>query len=154
MKDTTLCILVKEKEILLGLKKAKIGKGKYNGFGGHVEPGESIEQAALRELKEETRGVIAVEFEKVAEIEYSFDVKKEWDQRMHVYLVKKWDGHPVETEEMTCQWFSKDNIPYNLMWDNDKYWLPLVLAGKRIRGVVYHSEDKTLNQTIREVNKF
>jgi 8-oxo-dGTP pyrophosphatase MutT (NUDIX family) len=32
------------------LKKRGFGAGYYNGFGGKVEPGESIEQAAQREV--------------------------------------------------------------------------------------------------------
>ena len=40
--------------ILLGMKKRGFGTGKWNGFGGKVEAGESNEQAALRELKEES----------------------------------------------------------------------------------------------------
>lgn len=35
-------------EILLGLKKRGFGEGKWNGFGGKVEPGETIPQAAAR----------------------------------------------------------------------------------------------------------
>lgn len=34
--------------ILLGLKKRGFGKGKWNGFGGKVEPGETITQGAMR----------------------------------------------------------------------------------------------------------
>lgn len=34
--------------ILLGLKKRGFGVGKWNGFGGKVEPGETIPQAAAR----------------------------------------------------------------------------------------------------------
>lgn len=35
-------------DILLGLKKRGFGEGKWNGFGGKVEPGETIHQAAAR----------------------------------------------------------------------------------------------------------
>ncbi|CAN0505072.1 unnamed protein product, partial [Ectocarpus sp. 12 AP-2014] len=34
------------KEILLGMKKRGFGEGKWNGFGGKVESGESVEEAA------------------------------------------------------------------------------------------------------------
>ncbi|CAN0403706.1 unnamed protein product, partial [Ectocarpus sp. 8 AP-2014] len=40
-------------EILLGMKKRGFGEGKWNGFGGKVESGESVEEAAKRELMEE-----------------------------------------------------------------------------------------------------
>lgn len=41
------------KEVLLGMKKRGFGQGKWNGFGGKVEPGETVAAAALRELQEE-----------------------------------------------------------------------------------------------------
>ncbi|CAM9897292.1 unnamed protein product, partial [Ectocarpus fasciculatus] len=48
------------KEILLGMKKRGFGEGKWNGFGGKVESGESVDEAAKRELMEEA-GVTARE---------------------------------------------------------------------------------------------
>ena len=35
------------------MKKRGFGAGKWNGFGGKVEPGETIVEAAVREVKEE-----------------------------------------------------------------------------------------------------
>lgn len=59
-KDLTLVLVVDKGtdgapwRILLGLKKRGFGAGKWNGFGGKVEKGETIEAAALRELEEES----------------------------------------------------------------------------------------------------
>lgn len=45
-------LVCQEGRVLLGMKKRGFGMGKYNGFGGKVEPGESIEAAALvRQLR-------------------------------------------------------------------------------------------------------
>lgn len=44
----TLIIVRNEDEILLGFKKRGFGVGKWNGFGGKVETGESITDAAVR----------------------------------------------------------------------------------------------------------
>ena len=54
-KILTLVLLINEasQEILLGMKKRGFGVGKWNGFGGKVDPKESIYEGALRELKEE-----------------------------------------------------------------------------------------------------
>ncbi|KAG9121313.1 hypothetical protein FRC07_002763, partial [Ceratobasidium sp. 392] len=41
------------KKVLLGYKKRGFGKGMYNGFGGKVDPGETVLQAGVRELQEE-----------------------------------------------------------------------------------------------------
>ncbi len=44
----TLVFLVDDDRVLLGMKKRGFGAGKWNGFGGKVEPGETIEEAAIR----------------------------------------------------------------------------------------------------------
>ncbi len=44
----TLYFVLQPGRVLLGLKKRGFGAGKYNGFGGKVEAGESIVAAALR----------------------------------------------------------------------------------------------------------
>jgi 8-oxo-dGTP pyrophosphatase MutT (NUDIX family) len=49
---------VTDGEVLLGMKKRGFGVGKFNGFGGKVESGESVPDAAVRELREES-GLIA-----------------------------------------------------------------------------------------------
>ncbi|MBI5871556.1 8-oxo-dGTP diphosphatase [archaeon] len=136
MKDRTLCILIRQNKILLGMKKRGFGEGNLNGFGGKLNKGESIKQAALRELYEEI-GIKAKKenLKKVAEIEFVFPfaVQKEWNQLVHVFLVNEWNGRPKESEEMGVGWFDITSIPYERMWDDDKHWLPLILSGKTIK---------------------
>lgn len=33
---------------------------------------------------------------------------------------------------MKPSWFSLDDIPYDEMWDGDKYWLPRILDGEKV----------------------
>lgn len=44
----TLVLVVQPPRVLLGMKKRGFGAGLWNGFGGKVQPGESIEEAARR----------------------------------------------------------------------------------------------------------
>lgn len=44
----TLTMILKNDKILLGMKNRGMGKGKWNGFGGKVEPNETIDDAAKR----------------------------------------------------------------------------------------------------------
>ncbi len=136
MKSVTLCLLVKENKILLAMKKRGFGVGKWNNFGGKVKVGETIEVAASRELREEI-GVIAEpeKLEKVGNIQFYFKDKPEWNQHMHVFLVRNWEGEPQESEEMMMpKWYSQNEIPFDTMWADDKHWLPMVLAGKKVEG--------------------
>lgn len=48
MKKFTLVLVIKESQVLLGLKKRGLGEGKWNGFGGKVEDSETVIHAAAR----------------------------------------------------------------------------------------------------------
>ena len=54
MSERSLCFPIKNEIIYLGRKKRGFGKDKINGFGGKVDKEEPIEDAALRELYEES----------------------------------------------------------------------------------------------------
>ena len=151
MQDATLCLLVQEspsKEILLGMKKARFGANKYNGFGGKVEDGETIAEATVRETREEAGVDVRVEdLEQVGHLTFLFPYKPEWEQVVHVYMARRWQGTPQESEEMAPAWFAVDKIPYDQMWDDDIYWMPRVLAGERVRATfVYRADNETVER--------
>jgi 8-oxo-dGTP diphosphatase len=112
------------------MKKRGFGAGHWNGVGGKVDPGETIEQALVRECQEEIN-VTPVSFEKVALHNFVFPDDTP-DMQVHAYVSKEWQGEPTETEEMAPQWFKIRDIPYEQMWDDDIVWLPLVLQGKKL----------------------
>lgn len=154
MKPTTLCLLLKNNQILLAMKKRGFGAGKWNGVGGKVLEGESIELAAIREMKEEI-GVDSdvADLENVGSIKFYFSDNPEFDQHMHVFTLQNWQGEPSETEEMKPQWFGFSEIPYATMWIDDKFWLPKVLNGKKIDASFYFREGGKIleNQEVREI---
>ena len=129
-------------EICLAMKKRGFGIGKWNGIGGKVKNGETIKEAAIRELYEEI-GVNAniVDLDNVGNIKFYFNEKPDWNQQMHVYFINKWQGEPIESEEMAPKWYKKDQIPYEVMWVDDPYWLPKVLSGKKIEAEFYFNKD-------------
>jgi 8-oxo-dGTP pyrophosphatase MutT (NUDIX family) len=138
MPQATLCFLVRgdpPTEVLLGLKKVGFGSGKDNGFGGKVEASETVAEAAVRELREETGVEVAErDLKRVGHCTFRFPARPEWDQMVHVFLVREWEGSPQESQEMRPEWFGVKVIPYEAMWADDAHWLPGVLAGKRVRG--------------------
>ncbi len=135
MKQVSLCLLVnKNDEIVLAMKKRGFGMGKWNGVGGKFNPEKDrdILDTAIRETKEEI-GVNIKNLNKVAILNFRFPYKEEWDQDVHVFLVKDWEGEIKESDEMAPKWFKKNEIPFNFMWDDDKYWLPEVLKGNKLK---------------------
>ena len=112
--------------------------GKWNGVGGKVEDGETIEIAAARETGEEIGVTVeSAGMKNVGNTEFYFKDKPEWNQHMHIFLVKDWGGGPKESEEMMPKWYTHNEIPFDAMWPDDKHWLPTVLAGKKIEGKFY-----------------
>jgi 8-oxo-dGTP diphosphatase len=139
--------LIKDGKLLLGNKKRGFGVNKLNGFGGKINPGESIKEAAVRELYEEV-GLQAdsQDIKKVGELTFIFPSKEEWNQIVHVFLITSWKNFPKEYEEMTFEWLDTNNVPYNKMWDDDKYWMPFILDEKKIKANFIFNED---NETIK-----
>ena len=142
--ETTLCLLRKEGEILLAVKKRGFGAGNYNGVGGKLEQGETPEEAMIRETQEEI-SVTPTEYEKVGVVEFDEFYKGNKEKVLfHLYVATKWDGEPTESEEMEPHWFNIANIPYDKMFPDDKYWMPLILEGKKINAYFEFDEDWNL----------
>jgi len=158
MRDTTLCFLIESFEssvtsVLLAMKKRGFGVNWYNGVGGKCAENETIEDATVREVFEEITVVVNKnDLKKVALLKFQFTDNPEWDQIVHVYFAEKWDGQPTESEEMKPEWFGVNSIPLDKMWPDDKFWLPQVLAGKKIEAFFKMDKDNNiLSQEVKEV---
>ena len=117
------------------MKKRGFGVGKWNGPGGKMDISmgdKNILDTAIRETEEEI-GIKPKNLEEIGVLNFRFPHKEEWNQDVHVFMVKDWDGEPKESEEMLPQWFSFDNIPFRKMWKDDNHWLLSVLGGKKIK---------------------
>ncbi len=144
-KVTTLVFLRRNDEILLAMKKRGFGAGHWNGVGGKIDPGETIEQALVRECIEEIN-VTPTTWEKVAEHDFHMDVdtKHPWHMYVHTYIADKWEGQPVESEEMAPKWYKISDIPYDSMWQDDPFWLPKVLEGNKVVGAYTFDKNNDL----------
>ena len=140
VQQATLCFLIREEkektEILLAMKKRGFGEGMWNGAGGKIKEGEGVLLGATREIEEEIGVFVRTsDLQKVAVIHFYFPDNpkmKNWNQDVHVFVARSWMGEPKESEEMAPAWFGVSDIPYAKMWDDDKYWLPKALQGKKL----------------------
>ena len=146
----TLTIIHQPARVLLGMKKRGFGAGRWNGFGGKVRESESIEEAARREMSEEA-GIEVGSIEKMGVIDFEFQGNPEILQ-VHIFCAQEYSGEPQGSEEMRPQWFKTDEIPFDTMWPDDKYWFPLFLSGKKFKGnFLFGPNDVVLNQQLEEV---
>lgn len=149
-KILTLCIVHKNSQVLLGMKKRDFGAGRWNGFGGKVFDGEKIEDAAKREFLEEA-GIEVQDIEKLGIIDFEFKGNPEILE-VHFFKADSFLGEPIETEEMKPMWWHVDKIPFNEMWPDDIYWMPLFLASKKFKGrVLFGESDIILEHELEEV---
>ncbi|XP_036993797.2 oxidized purine nucleoside triphosphate hydrolase [Artibeus jamaicensis] len=146
----TLVLVVQPERVLLGMKKRGFGAGRWNGFGGKVEEGETIEDGAKRELQEEC-GVTVDVLHKAGNIMFEFEGKPE-RMDVHIFRADGVQGTPVESDEMRPQWFPLDQIPFADMWPDDSYWFPLLLQKRKFHGYFkFQGQDTILDYQLREV---
>jgi len=129
MRFETLCYVLDGGRVLMIEKRRGLGAGKLNAPGGKVERGETPEEAAIREVREEV-GVEVKDLEFMGVLE--FVNNGSIHSHCYVFISRSFDGVPKETEEARPVWVSADSLPYSKMWEDDKLWLPLVLKGKKV----------------------
>ncbi len=115
-------------KVLLIEKLTGIGQGKINGPGGKIEQGETAEEAVVRECQEELH-ITPLNPVKMGELSFSMtDIP---DIHCHVYMATEFSGVPEETCEAIPFWKKIADVPYEKMWEDDQYWLPEMLQGKK-----------------------
>ncbi len=127
----TLLFVIDGSRVLLIDKKTGHGAGKINAPGGKLEPGENPLTCAVREVREEVG--ITVEAPRLhAELAFADLRGSQWFG--YVFVARGYRGEPAETAEARPSWHPLNAIPYGRMWEDDRVWLPRVIAGERVRG--------------------
>lgn len=140
-----LLFVIRGGETLLIRKKRGLGAGKINAPGGRIEPGETPEQAAVREAREELciesapprrRGHLRFQFVDGYSLECD------------VFSSDGCEGQARETEEAIPLWTPLDALPFDEMWADDRLWLPRMLAGRPFRGRFVFDGDRMLDHEL------
>ncbi len=141
----TLLFVIKEGRILLIRKKRGLGAGKINGPGGKLESGETIEACAIREVQEElciTPKHIRYHGDNCFQFTDGYSI------HVHVFTATDYDGAISETEEAEPLWADLDAIPYDEMWEDDQYWIPVMLSNQPFTGRYIFDGDRMVDMEL------
>lgn len=140
-KRTCVCLLTRgaagATEVLLGLKKRGFGEGRIVAPGGHLDPGETAEQACVREVAEEVGLVVEQgDLDSAGGVLFRFPARPDWDLHVALFRADRFTGEAVESDELVPAWYAVEDLPWGGMWPDARCWLPRVLDGEQIEAEI------------------
>lgn len=123
-------IMIKDNKVLLGKRLAKAGFGQWGFPGGHLEFGESVTEAIIRELSEE----LGITASKVEFLHIINNPRKDDHYIQLVFEMLNWTGEVKLMEPHICEkweWFDTDNLPENIFYAHE-HFLPAFKGKIRI----------------------
>lgn len=145
----TLLFVIRDGRILLIHKKTGLGKGKINGPGGRIQPGELPIEAAIREVQEELL-ITPLDVQHAGTLRFAF--ADGYTLLGEVFKASDYKGVPTETNEAKPIWADVDSIPYEQMWSDDSLWMPLLLEGRKFHASFLYDGDTMLDSIVEEVS--
>jgi 8-oxo-dGTP diphosphatase len=139
----TLIFLTREGQILMlkGSPDKRLWAGKYNGIGGHLEPGESPYRSALRELREET-GLVVESLALRAVIHITLPEPP--GIVLFVFVGAMPTGEPTGSDEGVPVWVDLDTLPHLPLVEDLPELLPRLLEPGPVLFATYFVGDAGL----------
>lgn len=133
---TVLCLLHRENQYLLQDRIKKDWQG-YTLPGGHIEPGESIVDAVVREMQEET-GLTVLDPKLCGVKQFPIDGGR---YIVFLFTATEYTGDLVSSAEGTMHWVDKDKL-HTVNTVNDLDDLLQVMLDEKLNEFQYVIEDK------------
>ena len=131
MKLATLCYIIDNNKTLMIYRNKKENdyhEGKWNGLGGKFELGESPEDCAIREMKEETGLDIKNPVMKGFITFPNFDGVDDW--YVFIFVIKEFEGELIDSPEGHLEWIENNKLSELNLWEGDKVFLPWLFQEK------------------------
>ncbi|MBR5985122.1 MAG: 8-oxo-dGTP diphosphatase, partial [Clostridia bacterium] len=98
-------------------------RDKWIGVGGKLEPGETPEACARREMTEET-GLTPLKMDYRGVVMFLSD---KWpDEEMHLFTCSEFEGKLIHCDEGELEWVNKSDVPLLPIWEGDRIFLKLL----------------------------
>ena len=124
--NTTLIYIERGEEYLMlhrTKKENDCNRDKWIGIGGKFESGESPEECALREAKEET-GLTLTSYRYRGIVTF---VSDEWGtEYMHLFTADGFEGKMTQCDEGDLQWVEREFLNALPKWEGDRIFLDLL----------------------------
>ena len=89
----------------------------------------------------EESGLIVSGLEHMASLNFIFPARPAWNQTAEVFMTGQYRGQAAESDEVIPRWFADDALPFDGMWDDARYWVPLVLRGEHVAADITFAAD-------------
>jgi 8-oxo-dGTP diphosphatase len=147
--NATLCYVQQNSQTLM-LRRCKknndIHFGKWNGLGGKFEPGESPEECAVREIKEES-GLDVNRLEMKGIITFpDFDAKNDW--LVFLFTANTSSGKLIDSPEGDLAWIDNDSILNLPLWEGDRLFIPWLKNPGFFSAKFVYKQGKLLNHSV------
>lgn len=149
MKLATLCYLRRDGRTLMVHRTKKendMHAGKWNGLGGKLEPGETPEACAIREIREESgleardprlRGLLTFP---------EFANNEDW--YAFVFEVDQFEGDLIDSPEGDLRWVDDDQVLELNLWEGDHIFLPWLDQAKFFSGKFVYQDGRLLEYAV------
>lgn len=149
MQLATLCYLMDgERTLMLHRTKKKndFHEGKWNGLGGKFEAGETPEECAIREIKEESgylmknprlHGLITFPM---------FDGKKDW--YVFLFTSNNFEGELIDSNEGHLEWIPNEKLLELNLWEGDQIFIPWLFQEKFFSAKFIYENGKYISYTV------
>jgi len=127
--DSTLCYLFRGDEVLMmhrTRKKNDMNHDKWIAVGGRFEKGESPEECAMREVREET-GLTMLSRQYRGVVTFISDVYE--TERMHLFTSDEFEGEMTDCDEGELVWMPKAELDALPQWEGDRIFHRLLKEG-------------------------
>ncbi len=129
-------------------KAADFHLAKYNGLGGKMELGESVEDTLRREVKEES-GLKLEKFLYKGFIVFPDFDKEHVDWHVHLFTGHQFSGEQLsECSEGDLHWVKETEVPDLNLWEGDRLFLPWLKNNHFFTACFRYNEGKLVSHQV------